>query len=73
MVYATKRQRFLVDQGYAFKVVTRLTEMDSMSDLRMGTEREQNEMLARVLAVDEAEGEIEAVIDDPYDNVGKKA
>lgn len=73
MVYATKRQRFLVDQGYAFKVVTRLTEMDSMSDLRMGTEREQNEMLARVLAVDEAEGEIEAVIDDQYDNVGKKA
>merc|ERR1711881_721029 len=31
--YATKRQRFLVDQGYAFKVITHLQGMNTMEGL----------------------------------------
>jgi len=69
MLYATKRQRFLVDQGYAFKVVVRLSEMDSMADLKLGTQKEQHEVLARVLAVDENEGAVEKVADDPYEGL----
>ena len=33
MSYSRKRQRFLVNQGYAYKVVTKLTGIDDDSDL----------------------------------------
>jgi hypothetical protein len=33
MYYSTKRQQFLIDQGYAFKVITHLEGMDQMEDL----------------------------------------
>ena len=33
MHYATKRQRFLVDQGYSYKVITKLAGMDEVSKL----------------------------------------
>jgi hypothetical protein len=33
MYYSTKRQQFLIDQGYAFKVITHLEGMDEMEDL----------------------------------------
>ena len=29
MAYSTKRQRFLVNQGYAFKIITKLPGMDT--------------------------------------------
>ena len=31
MSYATKRQRFLVNQGYSYKVITKLAGMDQVS------------------------------------------
>merc|ERR1712238_295559 len=31
--YSTKRQQFLVDQGYAFKVISELTDMDTAEGL----------------------------------------
>ncbi|KAI9597860.1 P-loop containing nucleoside triphosphate hydrolase protein [Syncephalis fuscata] len=33
MYYSTKRQQFLIDQGYAFKVITHLEGMEQMNDL----------------------------------------
>ena len=69
MVYATKRQRFLVDQGYAFKVVTELSEMQRMDDLHMGDRKEQFDMLARVMAVEDAEGTEERLDDDPWEHM----
>ncbi len=33
MYYSTKRQQFLIDQGYAFKVITQLDGMDNVKDL----------------------------------------
>ena len=108
MVYATKRQRFLVDQGYAFKVtrhthtqtlqggidgspphsihrtphlccvhcclllpqvVTELSEMTRMDDLKMGDKASQFELLARVMSVEDAEGEEEHLDDDPYEHM----
>ena len=51
--YATKRQRFLVDQGYAFKVITHLQGMKDLPNLAFPTRREQAELL-KAVAVDSA-------------------
>ena len=57
--------------GYAFKVVTELSEMRRMDDLHMGDKKSQYEMLARVMAVDEQEGREEQLDDDPYNHLNK--
>ncbi|CAJ0550178.1 Ff.00g101080.m01.CDS01 [Fusarium sp. VM40] len=49
MYYSSKRQAFLVDQGYAFKVITQLAGMDKMPDLAFATASEQHELLQRTL------------------------
>lgn len=61
-----QRQRFLVDQGYSFKVITELKDMSNISDLKFGTKKEQLEMLAKVLATEDAAGEEEIQEDDPF-------
>ena len=51
MYYSTKRQQFLVDQGYAFKVITSLIEEGGGGgDLRYGTHAEQVELLGQTMA-----------------------
>ena len=50
MVFSSKRQAFLVDQGYAFKVITQLKDMDSMPDLAFATPEARRELLSRVLS-----------------------
>jgi len=72
MKYATKRQRFLVDQGYAFKVVTELNELKDFHDLKYSTKEEQLALLGKVLAAEETEGGTEVVADDPYDLAQKE-
>lgn len=53
MYYSTKRQAFLVDQGYAFKVITHLTGMENLKDLAYSTARERRELLQQVLLKNE--------------------
>ncbi|KFA53824.1 hypothetical protein S40293_01682 [Stachybotrys chartarum IBT 40293] len=48
-VYSYKRQTFLVDQGYAFKIITRLDALEELPGLLFSTERERRELLLRVL------------------------
>eukprot|EP00455_Lapot_gusevi_P049944 TRINITY_DN7171_c0_g1_i10.p1 TRINITY_DN7171_c0_g1~~TRINITY_DN7171_c0_g1_i10.p1 ORF type:complete len:245 (-),score=69.11 TRINITY_DN7171_c0_g1_i10:35-769(-) len=71
MFYATKRQRFLVDQGYSFHVVTSLVpdkpEGIEGPPLAFSTRQEQIDLLCRVMAVEEKEGQIEVVDDDERD------
>ncbi|KAJ7284642.1 P-loop containing nucleoside triphosphate hydrolase protein [Mycena rebaudengoi] len=45
MFYSTKRQQFLIDQGYAFKVITHLDGLDKMEDLVYRTRDEQIELV----------------------------
>jgi DNA excision repair protein ERCC-3 len=52
-VSSPQRQRFLVDQGYSFKVVTELTDMANVTDLKFGEKRQQLELLAKVLATED--------------------
>ncbi|CAN3353905.1 general transcription and DNA repair factor IIH helicase/translocase subunit XPB/Ssl2p [Diutina catenulata] len=58
MYYSTKRQAFLVDQGYAFKVITHLSGMEQLPDLAFSTPRERRELLKEVLLKNE-EAEVE--------------
>lgn len=50
MQYALKRQRFLVNQGYAYKVITHLAGMEH-EDLAFSTKQEQAELLQKVRIV----------------------
>jgi DNA excision repair protein ERCC-3 len=49
MYYSTKRQQFLIDQGYAFKVITNLEGMDSDPNIVFRTHQEQMDLLKAVL------------------------
>lgn len=53
MYYSTKRQAFLVDQGYAFKVITHLSGMEQLPDLAYASSRERRELLQQVLLKNE--------------------
>lgn len=54
MFYSSKRQQFLIDQGYAFKIITHLEGMEK-AKLDFATKQEQLVLLAKVLAADETE------------------
>ncbi|XP_062249167.1 general transcription and DNA repair factor IIH helicase subunit XPB-like isoform X1 [Platichthys flesus] len=60
MAYSTKRQRFLVDQGYSFKVITKLAGMEE-EDLMFSTRDEQQQLLMKVLAASDLDAEEEVV------------
>ncbi|TNN74536.1 TFIIH basal transcription factor complex helicase XPB subunit [Liparis tanakae] len=60
MAYSTKRQRFLVDQGYSFKVITKLAGMEE-GDLMFSTKDEQQQLLQKVLAASDLDAEEELV------------
>lgn len=49
MYYSTKRQAFLVDQGYAFKVITHLQGIENLPDLAYSTLAERKELLEQVV------------------------
>lgn len=62
MAYSRKRQRFLVNQGYSYKVITELKGMDQEPDLMYGSREEQGMLLQQVLAASETDCEEERVL-----------
>ncbi|CAE6522954.1 unnamed protein product [Rhizoctonia solani] len=58
MYYSTKRQQFLVDQGYAFKVITHLAGMEEDPDLVYKTKAEQLELMSAVLLESEDKADL---------------
>ncbi|KAF2841369.1 DNA repair helicase rad25 [Patellaria atrata CBS 101060] len=74
MYYSSKRQAFLVDQGYAFKVITHLAGMEKMPDLAFTTPQERRELLADVLLQSEEVGGVEKIDGDLFsiDGAGRK-
>ncbi|GER30337.1 homolog of xeroderma pigmentosum complementationgroup B 1 [Striga asiatica] len=57
MYYSTKRQQFLIDQGYSFKVITSLPPPDSGPELNFYRLEDQINLLGKVLtAGDDAVG-----------------
>jgi len=68
--YAAKRQRFLVDQGYAFKVLTEHDiHSEQFTDLHFNTSESQAELLAEIMKQDDAAGAEEKVEDDEAEPV----
>ncbi|EDV40626.1 uncharacterized protein Dana_GF10598 [Drosophila ananassae] len=65
MSYSRKRQRFLVNQGYSYKVITHLKGMDTDSDLLYGTHDEQAQLLQLVLSASDLDCEDEKVPGEP--------
>ncbi|KAH9812436.1 P-loop containing nucleoside triphosphate hydrolase protein [Melampsora americana] len=65
--FSTKRQQFLIDQGYAFKVISHLQGLESLPELVYATKDEQIELLQSVLLANESDADIGAdvrMIDD---------
>ncbi|XP_030829928.1 general transcription and DNA repair factor IIH helicase subunit XPB-like [Strongylocentrotus purpuratus] len=60
MFYSLKRQRFLVNQGYSFKTITKLAGMEQ-ENLKYSTKQEQQQLLQQVLAATDADAEEEIV------------
>lgn len=67
MYYSTKRQAFLVDQGYAFKVITELKGMDKLPNLAYSSSHDQRELLQNVLLQNAETANMDAYADD-YDD-----
>ncbi|PNF15472.1 DNA excision repair protein haywire [Cryptotermes secundus] len=61
MSYSRKRQRFLVNQGYSYKVITKLAGMDEEPDLLYKTREEQGQLLQQVLAASDIDADEERV------------
>jgi len=66
MYYSSKRQAFLVDQGYAFKVITQLAGMENMPDLAFNTPQERRELLQNTLVENEKGPQEEDITDDLF-------
>jgi len=67
MYYSTKRQQFLIDQGYSFKVVANLLNQADINDLMFSKQEEQLDLLAKVLAAGEEDTGEEVFGDDADD------
>ncbi|XP_016988992.1 general transcription and DNA repair factor IIH helicase subunit XPB [Drosophila rhopaloa] len=65
MSYSRKRQRFLVNQGYSYKVITHLKGMDTDADLMYGTQEEQGQLLQLVLSASDLDCEDEKLPGEP--------
>ncbi|PKS10182.1 hypothetical protein jhhlp_001932 [Lomentospora prolificans] len=61
MHYSHKRQAFLVDQGYAFKVITQLANIEKTPDLAFATAAERRELLQKIMIENETTNEKEEV------------
>ncbi|CAJ0575554.1 unnamed protein product, partial [Mesorhabditis spiculigera] len=70
MGYSRKRQRFLVNQGYAYRVVNNLPGM-AQEQLRLATKESQVQLLQKVLAASDADAEEEDVKEENIDGTYK--
>ncbi|KAF4304648.1 putative TFIIh complex helicase protein [Botryosphaeria dothidea] len=67
MFYSSKRQAFLVDQGYSFRVITRLQGIEKLPGLVYATPLERRELLTDVMLQNDVAGEVEKNEGDLFD------
>jgi len=70
MFYSSKRQAFLVDQGYAFKVITHLQGIENLPGLAFSTALERRELLQNVMIQNEGAFDTEQISGDLFDYKG---
>lgn len=66
MYYSSKRQAFLVDQGYAFKVITHLHGIENLPGLAYAAPTERRELLQEVMLQNETSADVEKIDDDLF-------
>ena len=66
MQYAARRQTFLVDQGYAFKIITKLEGIENRTDLFFRTLEERKELLTEVCLAKESDAAEERIAGDSF-------
>jgi DNA excision repair protein ERCC-3 len=71
MYYSSKRQAFLVDQGYAFKVITHLQGIENLPGLAFSTPAERRELLQNVMIQNEGTFDTEKITDDLFSVTGR--
>ena len=73
MYYSSKRQAFLVDQGYAFKVITHLQGIEDLPNLAFARPDERRALLAEVMLQNESMADEEMIVDDLFsDKSGRR-
>ncbi|KAI4143568.1 MAG: hypothetical protein LQ340_006955 [Diploschistes diacapsis] len=72
MVYSAKRQAFLVDQGYAYKIITHLQGIEKLPGLAYSSQRERLELLAEVQIKNEDAADVEKIDDDMFSRAGAR-
>ncbi|XP_004308733.1 PREDICTED: DNA repair helicase XPB2-like [Fragaria vesca subsp. vesca] len=73
MYFSTKRQRFLIDQGYSFKVITSLPPPESGAELSYHRLGDQLALLSKVLSVDDDKIGLETLEEDADEIALQKA
>ncbi|XP_047971960.1 general transcription and DNA repair factor IIH helicase subunit XPB1-like [Salvia hispanica] len=73
MYYSTKRQQFLIDQGYSFKVITSLPPADTGPELSYHHLDDQLALLGKVLSAGDNEVGLEQLEEDADDIALQKA
>ncbi|XP_009587460.1 general transcription and DNA repair factor IIH helicase/translocase subunit XPB1-like [Nicotiana tomentosiformis] len=73
MYYSTKRQQFLIDQGYSFKVITSLPPPDSGPELSYYHVEEQLGLLGKVLSAGEDMVGLEEIEEEEEEDTDGKA
>ena len=68
MYYSTKRQAFLVDQGYAFKVITHLKGIEELPNLAYASLHDQRELLQNVLLQNAETANMDVYVDEYEDS-----
>ncbi|PWA54425.1 DNA repair helicase [Artemisia annua] len=71
--YSTKRQQFLIDQGYSFKVITSLPLQDRGAKLHYHSLEDQNQLLDEVLSAGDDAAGMEILKEDADDIALQKA
>ena len=73
MWYADKRQQFLIDQGYAYKVSSLTKEINKQQDLLFYNKNDQKSLLEKLLQAKDVDDEIQNDPDDiTPENVNRK-
>ena len=67
MYYSSKRQAFLVDQGYAFKVITHLQGIEDLPGLAYASPAERRELLQDVMLQNETSADVEKIDGDLFE------
>lgn len=71
MYYSSKRQQFLIDQGYSFKVITQLKGIENFHEKAFASKEEQISLLQQIAIYNEDDINEEPEIDDFENSVVK--